>query len=150
MVDSMFSAYDTTLNQGIDLLTRMKELVLGQASSAAATDATRDSVAIELISLRQELLNIANYQVGDRFIYSGSLDTTQAFSDITIATTPGAVNGGGAVASGSVANPVDARLGDTYRIAFTGLRPGSGCSRARVGTPCSRLARWTSSPLSTK
>jgi flagellar hook-associated protein 3 FlgL len=117
---SLANSYDTTLGQASDLLVRARELVLSQANTATTSAQTREAVAIELIALREQLLDLANTRVGNQYIYSGHRTDVRAFEGVTVAATPGGGNTGtGAVSQAGVSNITNVD-GDAYRIVFTG------------------------------
>jgi flagellar hook-associated protein 3 FlgL len=117
-VNGLQEAYDSTLDQALEVVIRMKELAISQASSAAASDITREAVAVELISLRQDLLNTANYRLGNQYIFSGSQSSSPAFSDISADAAPGAGNSGAATVEATVSNPQTIQPGATYQLQF--------------------------------
>jgi flagellar hook-associated protein 3 FlgL len=72
-------AADTALQQAISVLQRARELVL-IASNDTLTADQRSAIANEMSGLRDELLQIANTKVGDRFLFSGSAILTKPFT----------------------------------------------------------------------
>jgi len=72
-------AADTALQQAISVLQRARELVL-MASNDTLTADQRSAIANEMVGLRDELLQIANTKVGDRFLFSGSAILTKPFT----------------------------------------------------------------------
>ncbi|MFA0741112.1 MAG: hypothetical protein DFNUSKGM_001221 [Candidatus Fervidibacter sacchari] len=72
-------AADTALQQAISVLQRARELVL-MASSDTLTADQRSAIANEMVGLRDELLQIANTKVGDRFLFAGSAILTKPFT----------------------------------------------------------------------
>ncbi|MFA0782006.1 flagellar hook-associated protein FlgL, partial [Fervidibacter sacchari] len=72
-------AADTALQQAISVLQRARELVL-MASNDTLTADQRSAIANELVGLRDELLQIANTKVGDRFLFAGSAILTKPFT----------------------------------------------------------------------
>jgi len=72
-------AADTALQQAISVLQRVRELVL-MASNDTLTADQRSAIANELVGLRDELLQIANTKVGDRFLFAGSSILTKPFT----------------------------------------------------------------------
>lgn len=71
-------AADTALQQAISVLQRARELIL-QASSDTLTDDQRSAIANEMVGLRDELLQIANSRVGDRYLFAGASILTMPF-----------------------------------------------------------------------
>ncbi len=72
-------AADTSLQQSISVLQRARELILRAGSDTVTTD-QRLAIANEMRGLRDELVQIANTQVGDRFIFSGAAILTKPFT----------------------------------------------------------------------
>lgn len=62
------------------VLQRVRELAVYGASENL-TQADKDSIAAEVGQLRDELINIANSKLGDRFLFSGQATSTPAFDD---------------------------------------------------------------------
>lgn len=71
-------AADTALQQAISVLQRARELIL-RAGNDTLTDDQRAVIANEMVGLRDELLQIANTQVGDRYLFAGSAILTKPF-----------------------------------------------------------------------
>ena len=72
-------AADTALQQAISVLQRARELIL-MASNDTLTADQRSAIANEMVGLRDELLQIANTKVGDRFLFAGSAILTKPFT----------------------------------------------------------------------
>ena len=70
---------DSALEEVTNHLTRLKELALGQASSAANGPESRIMVAEEVKNIINELGTIVNRRLGDRYIFSGYKTSTQPF-----------------------------------------------------------------------
>jgi flagellar hook-associated protein 3 FlgL len=66
----MLDAQDAALGAVTDVLSRVRELAV-QMSSATANAGDRASAAVEVASLRDALLAIANERVGDRRLFGG-------------------------------------------------------------------------------
>ena len=113
------NAYDDSLDQTNAILERAKELMLSEASSAQSGPATRESVAVELISLRQQLLDVANFEFEGRYIYAGAMNKTPAFTAIDVTPTANPANTGGAIATSYISNTADVNVGNTYEVQFT-------------------------------
>ncbi|MCX7044093.1 MAG: flagellin [Candidatus Sumerlaeota bacterium] len=118
LVESNSKIVDAQLSQCDELLSRAKELMLSQANNATTSSDTRQAVAAEMVSLRQQLLSIANTRIGSRYLFAGTADTQQPFDPMTVTSTAGAGNTGGATATAQAANEA-AMTGHAYRIAFT-------------------------------
>lgn len=65
------SMTESKLTSAQDLLTRAKELAIGQGT-ATATAESRRIAANNVEQLRQEMLSLANSMYGDRYLFSGS------------------------------------------------------------------------------
>jgi flagellar hook-associated protein 3 FlgL len=74
---SFLEATDTTLGELSDLLMRLKELALQQASDASATSESRRAVAEEVGQSFSQAIQIGNRKLGERYIFGGQ-KTTQA------------------------------------------------------------------------
>lgn len=109
---------DSALGQIEELLSRARELMISQANSATTTPATREAVAVELISIRSQLVTIANSRMGARYIFAGTLDNAPPFTATSVTGTAGGANAGAATVTAEV---IDETLltGDDYRIVFT-------------------------------
>lgn len=70
-VTSYLEASDSSLGLIGEGLKRVKELTV-QAASDTATDEDREMVRAEIDQIRQQLRDVANTQVGDKYIFSGS------------------------------------------------------------------------------
>ena len=114
---SIGALQDKTLQSASDILTRIKELAVSQAGSANATAQTRRSAALEIISLRQELLDDANTKLGARYIFSGFADRTKAFSDYSSIIIPSPTNVGSPTIEASVTIPIEFN-NHSYKINF--------------------------------
>jgi flagellar hook-associated protein 3 FlgL len=62
---------DQSLDEATGVLVRAKELAIGQASDAGAGEQTRKAVATEVRQLHDQLVQISNRKLGDRFIFAG-------------------------------------------------------------------------------
>jgi len=108
---------DTFLSQCEDLLSRAKELMVSQANTATATSSTREAVAIELVSLRSQLLAIANSRIGANYAFAGTADGQMPFTPMSAAAAPPSY-AGRASATTQILDE-KAVTGDAYRITFT-------------------------------
>lgn len=72
---------DVSLNEIAEVLMRMKELSIQQASDAGASDDTRRVVAEEVAQSHAQLVQIGNRKLGDRYVFGG-FRTTQAPFDM--------------------------------------------------------------------
>lgn len=135
--------YDSSLESTTSLLSRAKELLVGEANSATSTPATREASRVELVSLASQLVSIGNLQYSDRFLYAGYADGTAPFLDIHSVTTPAPTNtGGAAVQTQSITDPALV-TGDAYSINFTA--PGTyDVVDTTTGAPIITGATYTS------
>jgi flagellar hook-associated protein 3 FlgL len=117
---SLTEAYDASLEQAVELIARARELVVAQSSSATANDLTREATAIEIVTLREQLISLANTRIGSQYIFSGHQTGEPAFLSAEAAAVPDPGNTGSAVVDEvSVSNVIDL-TGDAYEIVFTG------------------------------
>lgn len=70
---------DSTLSSVDDLLTRAKELAITQ-SNDTMTSSDRKSASIEAQNLFDQLVQLANTKLGDRYIFAGYKTQTKPFS----------------------------------------------------------------------
>ena len=75
--DQMKTA-DGVLNQAADLLTRAATLG-SQGSNFSQTAATRISIAVEVEGLIQNMITVANTELGGKFLFSGQDEDTRPF-----------------------------------------------------------------------
>lgn len=77
---SHYQAEETSLNSATNILTRLKELSI-QASNGALGQTERNAVAVEMQSLRDELLNLSNSRDDTgNYLFSGTRVQTAAFA----------------------------------------------------------------------
>ena len=69
---------ENVLEEVTDLLTKAKELAIGQASSIYSPE-VRQGVAKEIHQIRQQLLSIANKRIGNRYLFAGQMVLTRPF-----------------------------------------------------------------------
>lgn len=62
-----------------EALVRAKELAIGQASDAGASDETRRITAEEISQIYQQSVQVGNRKLGDRYIFAGQQTLTQPF-----------------------------------------------------------------------
>lgn len=70
---------EQSLGQISDLLIRAKELAIDQADDAGNGPETRRIAASEIKQIYQQIVNIGNQRLGDRFIFGGHKSTTAPF-----------------------------------------------------------------------
>jgi flagellar hook-associated protein 3 FlgL len=69
---------ENILSEITDILTKAKELAIGQASSIYGPE-IRDGVAKEIHQLREQLLSLSNKRLGNRYLFSGQKILTRPF-----------------------------------------------------------------------
>lgn len=138
--------YDSSMGSVVSLLTRAKELIIGQANSAASTEGTREAARIEIVSLASQLAAIGNLQYADRFLYAGFNDSVAPFSDMYPVTSPGAGNTGGAVLQTESVSDSALVTGDQYQIVFTAGAPNPlyDVINTTTGTPVAQNQAYVS------
>lgn len=77
---SFLEATDTTLNEMGDVLMRLKELAIQQASDAGASSETRRVVAEEVQQSFNQLVQIGNRKLGERYLFGGQRTTSMPFT----------------------------------------------------------------------
>jgi flagellar hook-associated protein 3 FlgL len=78
-VNTRLQSEETALNNTSDVLTRIKELTV-QASSDSLSTADRQSIALEITSLKDQVLSLANTQdTNGNYLFSGSRVGQPAF-----------------------------------------------------------------------
>lgn len=70
---------EQSLSQASEMLIRAKELAIDQADDAANGAETRSIVAAEIRQIYEQMVNIANRQFGDRFLFGGYKSMTTPF-----------------------------------------------------------------------
>jgi flagellar hook-associated protein 3 FlgL len=75
---TQLSYTENVMEELTDLLSKAKELALGQASSIYSPE-IRQGVSKEIHQIRQQVLSIANKRIGNRFIFSGQTVLTRPF-----------------------------------------------------------------------
>ena len=75
---------DTALSDVSSSLTRIQELVT-QAANDTNTAEEREKIAIEVNQIKEQIRDVANTQVGGKFIFSGTNTHTALFKDGVIA-----------------------------------------------------------------
>jgi len=78
-IDSLISTSESKLSSAFDLLVRAQEIAVGQATATASTS-TRKIAAQNVQSIIDEMLNLANSKVNDRYLFSGSRNDVEPFS----------------------------------------------------------------------
>jgi flagellar hook-associated protein 3 FlgL len=115
---------DSSLSSATALLQRANILAVQGANDGALTPAAKESIALELESIRDSLLNLANTQYAGRSVFAGTSDAAEAYKPTTYAFSGGQgtverrigegvtirVDGDGAAIFGTGENSVFAQL----------------------------------------
>lgn len=72
---------DQSLGEMTEVLTRAKELAIGQSTDAGANATTRTVTATEVAQLFNQTVQVGNRKLGDRFLFGGYKTTTPPFSN---------------------------------------------------------------------
>jgi len=100
--DAWISATESKLSGAYDLLVNAQEIALGQAT-ATANATTRTIAAQNVQALIDEMASLANAKLGDRYLFSGSLNSTEPFSTTPLGTQIGvAASAGDSTFQGTV------------------------------------------------
>lgn len=78
LADELMKNTDSTMKEMVDLITQFKVKVT-QAVNATQTTASREVIAKELETIRQQIVDLANTSVNGQFLFSGSLTNTKPF-----------------------------------------------------------------------
>ena len=70
---------DQSLGDLSEAISRAKELAISQANDASSSETSRQVVATEIKQLLDQMIQIGNRKLGDRFIFGGYKTTTQPF-----------------------------------------------------------------------
>lgn len=70
---------DQSLGDLSEAISRAKELTISQANDASSSETSRQVVATEIKQLLDQMIQIGNRKLGDRFIFGGYKTTTQPF-----------------------------------------------------------------------
>jgi flagellar hook-associated protein 3 FlgL len=76
---TQLSFAENVLEEITDLLTKAKELAIGQASSMYSPE-IRESVAKEIHQIRQQMLSLSNKRAGNRYLFAGQKVLTRPFN----------------------------------------------------------------------
>lgn len=78
LADELMKNTDSTMSEMEKLLTQFKVKVT-QAANATQTPTSREVIAKELETIRQQIVDLANTSVNGQFLFSGSLTNTKPF-----------------------------------------------------------------------
>ncbi|WP_039042131.1 flagellar hook-associated protein FlgL [Sporosarcina sp. ZBG7A] len=79
-VNNWLDSTDDALDKVGEALKRARELV-GSAANGTMTEEDRDKVKAELSQLREQIQDIANTKVGDKYLFSGTKTGTPLYKD---------------------------------------------------------------------
>jgi flagellar hook-associated protein 3 FlgL len=77
---TQLSATETVLEELTDILSKAKELAIGQASDIYGPE-VRQGVAKEVHQLRMQALSLANKRIGNRYLFAGQKLLTKPFNE---------------------------------------------------------------------
>ena len=80
--DSWFNLSETALSQVLDLVGRAREITV-QMSSDTLTSGTRNSAAVEVGHLLDQVISLGNTQMSGRYIFAGFKTNTLPFTKVT-------------------------------------------------------------------
>ncbi|MFC5588759.1 flagellar hook-associated protein FlgL [Sporosarcina soli] len=80
-VNNWLDSSDDALDGVGQVLHRAKELVTNAANTGAMTPEDREKIKIELDQLREQIKNLANTKVGDKYIFSGTKTDTPVYGE---------------------------------------------------------------------
>ena len=78
LADELMKNTDSTMSEMEKLLTQFKVKVT-EAANATQTSASREVIAKELETIRQQIVDLANTSINGQFLFSGSLTNTKPF-----------------------------------------------------------------------
>lgn len=78
LADELMKNTDSTMKEMVDLITQFKVKVT-QAVNATQTGTSRDVIAKELSTIKQQIVDLANTSINGQFLFSGSLTNTKPF-----------------------------------------------------------------------
>ncbi len=76
---SRLSMTESTISSSTNILNRVRELAVSESNDTATSD-TRLVTAFEVRNLFNEMLDLSNTQLKDKYIFSGYMSNTQSFS----------------------------------------------------------------------
>jgi flagellar hook-associated protein 3 FlgL len=78
---SFLETTDQALGDISENLMRLKELAISQSNDASANDETRRVVATEVDQIFDQIVNVGNRKLGDRFVFGGFKTQSRPFDD---------------------------------------------------------------------
>ncbi|QTL98759.1 flagellar hook-associated protein 3 [Iocasia frigidifontis] len=79
--NSWLSDTDDALDSAGDILEELEDLGVQAANDGTLTEDERENILVEVEELEKELINIANTQQGDSYLFSGTATTTESFDE---------------------------------------------------------------------
>ncbi|AZO95888.1 flagellar hook-associated protein FlgL [Halocella sp. SP3-1] len=79
--NSWLSDTDDALDSAGDILEELEDLAVQAANDGTLSDSDREDILIVVEELEEELINIANTQQGDQYLFSGTATTTESFNE---------------------------------------------------------------------
>ena len=114
---ALLSAADTALNQGLDITRRVRDLTL-QGMNASTNAQGREAIAIEIETLRDGLLAVANTKYLDRPVFGGNTGGRAAYSTRAAGDIGGTYEGDDGIALRTVAAGTQVEVSVTGPQAF--------------------------------
>ena len=114
---ALLSTADTALTQGLDITRRVRDLTL-QGMNAATNAQGREAIAVEIESLRDGLLAVANTKYLDRPVFGGNTGGRTAYSAPSAGDAGGTYEGDDGVALRTVAAGTQVEVSVTGPQAF--------------------------------
>ncbi len=114
---ALLSAADTALNQGLEITRRVRDLTL-QGMNASTNAMGREAIAVEIDTLREGLLAVANTRYLDRPLFGGNTGGTTAYSTPTAGSAGGTYQGDAGAAVRTVAAGTQVEVSVTGPEAF--------------------------------
>ena len=78
---SWLTATEDALDSTGDILTSLEELAVEAGNEATLTQDELDNILAEVDGLKSELINIANTQLGDKYLFSGTATNVESFNE---------------------------------------------------------------------
>lgn len=91
-MNSWVDTTDSTLSEVTSSLTRVQELVT-QAANDTNTDDERKKIAVEIEQIQQQIRDLANTQVGGKYIFSGTQTSSPLFDKDGVIADPTVLKG---------------------------------------------------------
>lgn len=79
--NAWMTTVDSALTQATNIMQKVRDLTVQGANDGALSPAQKEAIAVELESLRAELMTVANTQYLGRSVFAGNSDAGVAFTD---------------------------------------------------------------------